>query len=107
MARRLRRCAYCDTPLSAELGPAAKYCSRAHRQRAYEARQDDAVTALHRRIRALERQLASYERVVEHVADRDDHCARMLADALRVETEAAFAAHRARAAGGAARPDNA
>lgn len=105
MARQ-RRCAYCDAPLPAELGPAARYCCRAHRQRAYESRQDDAVAALRRRIRTLERQLASYERVFESVADRDERCARLLADALRVETEAAFAWRRMIAAGGEGRTAN-
>lgn len=104
MASRQRRCAYCDAPLPAELGPAARYCSRAHRQRAYEARQDDATAALHRRIRALERQLTSFERIIETAADHDEHCARVIADALRVETEAAFA--RRRGGGVTPRPES-
>ena len=103
---RQRRCAYCDATLPEELGPAARYCCRAHRQRAYEARQDDVVAAMRRRIRTLERQLASFERVLDSVAERDEGCARLLADALRDETEAALAWRRTLAAGGPASPAN-
>jgi hypothetical protein len=94
-----RRCAYCDTPLSGELGAAARYCSRAHRQRAYEARQADQTEQLRRRIRALERQLASFERVIETVAERGPDCAAAVTDALRQETEVAFARLKARRGG--------
>jgi len=103
VGRAPRACAFCKAPLPSELGPAARYCSRAHRQRAYEARQDAAIARLQRRIRALERQLASFERIIENAADHDDHCARVIADALLVETEAAFAMRRA--AGANPRPE--
>jgi len=88
---RTRRCAYCDAPLDGELGAAARYCSRSHRQRAYEARQDDIPRQLTRRIRSLERQLASFERILEKVADTSPACAAAVTDALREETLAAFA----------------
>ena len=104
MARKPRTCAFCRAPLPLELGPAARYCNRAHRQRAYEARQADATAGLHRRIQALERQVASFERIIETAADHDEHTARVIADVLRVETEAAFA--RRRAGGAAVRPAN-
>jgi hypothetical protein len=96
--RRDRRCAYCDQPIPAELGPAARYCSRAHRQRAYEARQADATVQLQRQIRQLERKLAAYERVIDTAADRSPQAATALADALQDETLAAYARGRAAAA---------
>ena len=88
---RTRRCAYCNAALDGQLGPAARYCSQAHRQRAYEARQADIPRQLTRRIRSLERQLASFERILEKVADTSPACAAAVNDALREETFAAYA----------------
>src|SRR5207237_1030989 len=88
---RARRCAYCDADLDRQLGPAARYCSRAHRQRAYEARQADLPRQMTPRIPSLERQLASFERILEKVADTSPACAAAVNDALREETFAAYA----------------
>jgi hypothetical protein len=96
--RRDRRCRYCQQPLAVELGPAARYCCLAHRQRAYEARQADVTTQLHRRIRSLQRQIAALERVLDHAAAANPHAAAAITDALRDETEAALARGRAAAA---------
>jgi hypothetical protein len=98
VVRRDRRCGYCDQPIPDQLGPAARYCSRAHRQRAYEARQADITAQLQRRIRQLERKLAAYERVIDAAAERSPQAADALADALQDETLAAYARGRAAAA---------
>jgi hypothetical protein len=103
---RERRCAYCEDRIPPELGPAARYCSRAHRQRAYEARQADVTVELRRRIRALERKLAAFERVIDTAADRSPQAAEALADALQDETLAAYARGRAAAAARGKGPQN-
>src|SRR5437016_1752830 len=87
---RHRRCRFCQQPLPAELGPAARYCSRAHRQRAYEARQADLTEHLRRQIRALQRQLAGYERVLERVA-ADPACEPVVLAVLSDEITAGYA----------------
>ena len=94
VSARVRRCAYCDAQLGAELGPAARYCNRSHRQRAYENRQADQVTALHREIRHLKRLLASYERVIDTVAAKGNAYATAVNTALHDEALAALNARR-------------
>lgn len=81
MAGRLRRCSYCDAPLPTHLGPAARYCCRAHRQRAYEAGRAADVDALHKQVRKLQRQVAVYERIVEDIG-ADPRCAKHVEDVL-------------------------
>jgi hypothetical protein len=56
-----RRCKFCRQPLPEDLPRQARYCCRAHRQRAHEARQADEVALLRHRLEANKRQVASYE----------------------------------------------
>jgi hypothetical protein len=46
----------------------SKYCSRSHRQRAYEARQSAETAQLQRRVRALRRQVAAYDDAIQRVS---------------------------------------
>jgi len=94
-----RRCRYCDEPLPPQFGPAARYCCRAHRQRAYEAERAKDVDSLRRQVVKLRRALAIYERILEDIAD-DPACAPRVEDVL---TRHITALHRARRAAAAAR----
>ena len=87
---RPRRCHYCDARIPDELGGAARYCNRAHRQRAYEARQAEAGSELQREIRRLNRRIAGNVRVIDRVAE-DPACTQTVLAVLREETEATFA----------------
>ncbi len=56
-----RICRYCKGPIPDGEPPQARYCRRSHRQRAYEARQARQGAVLRRRLKALKRQVSSYE----------------------------------------------
>lgn len=56
-----RVCAYCGDPIPSDQPPQARYCRRAHRQRAFEVRQAANARKLKRRVAALRRQVAAYD----------------------------------------------
>jgi 2-oxo-4-hydroxy-4-carboxy--5-ureidoimidazoline (OHCU) decarboxylase len=84
--------------MPAELGAKARYCSRAHRQRAYEARQADHVGELRRQLRAARRHITTYERALDYIA-ADPHCAERVYQALEGEIHVADEQRRAGGAG--------
>lgn len=66
--RRQRLCEFCRDPMPADAPVQSKYCSRSHRQRAYEARQSAETAQLRRRVRALRRQVVAYDDAIKRVS---------------------------------------
>ena len=63
-----RTCDYCGDPIPDDQPPQAKYCRRAHRQRAFEVRDAAKVKLLKRRVTALRKQVAAYDNVLVELA---------------------------------------
>jgi hypothetical protein len=51
----------------------ARYCSRSHRQRAFESRDAARTKLLRRRVSALRRQVAAYDACVQHLSKHPVH----------------------------------
>jgi hypothetical protein len=103
MAQRARRCRYCDGALPAGLGPAARYCCRAHRQRAYEAARAADVDAVRAQLRKMRRSLTVYRRILDDIA-ADPACAPRVEEVLARHVTELYRAQTARGTGGVGQP---
>jgi hypothetical protein len=103
MPERARRCRYCDDPLPAGLGPAARYCCRAHRQRAYEAARAHDADRMRAQLQKMRRSLTVYQRILDDIAD-DPACAPRVEQVLARHITALRRAETAQRAAGAGQP---